>query len=140
MLLIRTSSMSFSPLQWIYWYDKPSVYRGEPEIEFFRRVPTVWDETRVVHGEIGKYATIARRQGDDWFVGTINNSEKRTLSLKLAFLNRGKRSLANIYADDPSVDTATHVRIDRRAVDAGSTLDIPLMAGGGQAIWISAVD
>ena len=52
--------ISFSPLQWIFWYDKPSAYHGEPEVEFFRHVPTVWDDTKVINGEIGKFATIAR--------------------------------------------------------------------------------
>ena len=64
--------VSYSPLQSIFWYDKPSEYHGEPEIEFFQHVPTVWDDTKVINGEIGKFATIARRSGDDWFVRTIN--------------------------------------------------------------------
>jgi len=67
----------FSPLQFLYWYDKPGIAPGknvdlkgttnmigdEPELEFFNNVPTVWDETRVLTGEISKYGVIARRSG-----------------------------------------------------------------------------
>lgn len=130
--------VSFSPLQWIFWYDRPSQYRGEPEIEFFREVPTVWDETRVIHGRIGEFATIARRKADAWFVGTINAGEPRTLQLPLTFLPPGKSYTAHLYFDDPAATTATKVGIATRTVDATVTLDIPLLANGGQAIWIES--
>src|SRR4029078_11093383 len=51
--------VSFSPMQWLYWYDRPSQYQEVPhEIEFWVHLPTVWDNTKVVHGKIGQYATI----------------------------------------------------------------------------------
>ena len=129
--------VSFSPLQWIFWYDRPSMYNGEPEVEFFRKVPTVWDDTKVIHGQIGQYATIARRSGEDWFIGTINNSQARQLQIPLSFLNSGKSYVAHIYADDPTVQTRTQVGIQTRPVDAKTTLDVPLLPGGGQAVWIT---
>jgi alpha-glucosidase len=129
--------VSYSPLQWIFWYDRPSMYNGEPEIEFFRQVPTVWDETKVVNGKIGQYATIARRSGDDWFVGTINSSEPRQLPVPLTFLAEGRKYTAHIYSDDDTVTTRTKVGIQTRPVDAKTTLDVPLHAGGGQALWIT---
>ena len=66
----------FSPLQFLYWYDKasPSLekkdglwgstnYIGdEPELEFFNNVPTVWDETKVLYAKIGEYGVIARKK------------------------------------------------------------------------------
>ncbi|MBN2514208.1 MAG: glycoside hydrolase family 97 catalytic domain-containing protein [Sedimentisphaerales bacterium] len=128
--------VSFSPLQWIYWYDKPGMYKDEPEVEFFRQVPTVWDETKVIGGEIGKFAIIARRSGDSWFIGAINNSQPRRLTLPLDFLDRNRAYTASIYSDDQAVPTRTRVRIDRRPVESGTILDVPLAAGGGQAVWI----
>jgi alpha-glucosidase len=128
--------ISYSPLQWIFWYDRPALYHGEPEVEFFRVVPTVWDETKVVQGEIGKFATLARRHGESWFVGTINNSEPRTLSVALDFLPRGRKFTAHIYADDDTVATATKVSVKTSEVDASTTLEVPLHAAGGQAIWL----
>jgi alpha-glucosidase len=129
--------VSFSPLQWIFWYDRPSEYGGEPEIEFFRRVPTVWDETKVVNGRIGQFATIARRSGQDWFIGTINNSEARELEIPLSFLPRNAQYTARIFADDAEVQTRTKVGIETHAVTAGTTLKARLRPGGGQAIWIT---
>lgn len=129
--------VSFSPLQFIFWYDKPSDWHGEPEIEFFRQVPTVWDETKVLNGEIGKYATIARRHGDDWFIGAINDREPRTLKILLTFLAPGRQYRAHVYADDDSVPTRTHVLVTNRAVDAQTILEMPLKPAGGEAVWLS---
>jgi alpha-glucosidase len=128
--------VSFSPIQTILWYDRPTAYRGEPEIEFFREVPTVWDETRVLDGRIGEFAVIARRSGRRWFIGAINAKEPRTLQAPLSFLAPGAKYVAHVYADDPNAPTATKVGVSKRAVDANTALQIPLGANGGQAIWI----
>jgi alpha-glucosidase len=133
---LAMSVISFSPLQWIFWYDRPDMYHGEPEIEFFREVPTVWDETRVIHGEIGKYATIARRSGNEWFVGTINGSSARNLEIPLSFLSPNKEWIARVYLDDGKVDTRTQVGIKDHIVNNTSMLDAQLVPSGGQAIWI----
>jgi len=129
--------VSFSPLQWIFWYDKPSDYHGEPEVEFFRQVPTVWDDTQVVNGKIGEFATIARRRGAEWFVGTINNRVPRTLPVSLSFLPAGQRFVAHVYADDDTVATRTHVALVTHEVDSTTILSVPLASGGGQAIWLT---
>ncbi len=128
--------VSFSPLQWIFWYDRPAQYHGEPEVEFFRAVPTVWDETRVLQGSIGEFAVLARRKGDAWFLGTINASAPRTLRVPLAFLAAGRKYVAHVYSDDASARTATKVGVATRPVDATSTLEVPLIANGGQAVWL----
>jgi alpha-glucosidase len=129
--------VSFSPVQWIFWYDRPSMYEGEPEVEFFRAIPTVWDETRVLAGEVGQFATVARRRGNDWFIGTINGADAHTLDLKLDFLPAGVPYTANIYADDATAGARTHVRIDRQDVDATMTLPVLLLPTGGHALWLS---
>lgn len=131
--------VSFSPLQWIYWYDSPGEYNDEPEVEFFRHVPTVWDETKVTNGEIGKFASIARRSGDNWFIGTINSSEPRQLKIPLDFLDEDKKYTASIYSDDETAQTKTKVGIVRREVDSYTVLEVPLIAAGGQAVWIKPV-
>jgi len=129
--------VSFSPLQWIFWYDRPDMYHGEPEVEFFRKVPTVWDDTRVLNGKIGEYATIARQSGDDWFIGTINNSEPRQLQIPLAFLAKGRDYVAHLYSDDDAVQTRTRVGVQTRSVNSQTTLEVSLRAAGGQAVWIT---
>ena len=79
------SVLYYSPLQFVFWYDKPSDYQGEPEMEFFENLPTVWDTTKVILGDIGKYAAIARKSNDRWFLGCITNNEGRTLDIPLDF-------------------------------------------------------
>ncbi len=131
--------ISYSALQAILWYDRPGMYHGEPEVEFFREVPTVWDETKVIAGKIGEYASIARRSGDDWFIGSINNSQPRQLELPLTFLAGGRKYLAHVYSDDESAPTRTHVSVQTRSVDSQTTVTANLLPGGGQAVWIQAV-
>jgi len=129
----------YSPLQFLYWYDKPSDVQDEPELAFFDNVPTVWDDTKILGGEIGKYASIARRKGNDWFVGTITNTEKRAVDIPLSFLTPGKKYEASIYYDDPGASVRTKVGIKRVKVNASTILDARLIASGGQAIWIKAL-
>jgi alpha-glucosidase len=139
----------FSPLQFIYWYDKPVPagmeaelagkpnYLGdEPELEFFDNVPTTWDQTKVIHAKIGEYGVIARRNGEDWFVGAINGDKPVSLDISFEFLTPGKMYTARIYSDDPAVETRTRVRIDSIAVDSNSRYRAELKPGTGTAMHI----
>jgi alpha-glucosidase len=124
----------YSPLQLLFWYDQPSAYAGEPEIEFFDRVPTVWDETRVLDGRIGEFATIARRSGADWFVGTITSDAAREVAVPLAFLSVGKTYTAHLY-ENGTAKNAVNIRTE--SVTTATTLRAHLPAAGGQAIWLT---
>lgn len=130
----------YSPLQTLFWYDKPSHYNGEPEIEFFEALPAAWDKTRVLNGEIGEYITIARKKGDDWFLGAITNNEERNLEIPLDFLSDGKSYKAHVYVDDPKVKTTTKVKVERvKNVNSKDKLKVSLLASGGYALWLEAV-
>ena len=120
----------------MYWYDLPSDSQDEPELEYFDNISTVWDDTRVLDGEIAKYITIARRKGEEWFVGTITNNDARDLKIALSFLTPGKKYEANIYYDDSNSKVRTKISIKRITVNASTVLDSKLIASGGQAIWI----
>ena len=140
----------FSPLQFMYWYDKasPSLekkdglwgttnYIGdEPELEFFDNVPTVWDDTKVLYSKIGEYGVIARRRGNDWFIGGINGEKAVELEIDFSFLETGKKYLAKIYSDDPAVQTRTHVRIDTLEIGSESVYRAKLAANNGIAFHI----
>ena len=111
--------------------DSPSNYSKETEcMEFISTVPTVWDETRALCGEVGKYIAMARRSGDDWYVGCMTDWNERTLTLDLSFLPQGVYSV-ELYRDG--------VNADRRASDyKKEVFDLPLngllkvkMAPGG---------
>ncbi len=140
----------FSPLQFLYWYDrlvpagreyelsdKPNYLSDEPEMEFFDKVPTVWDETKVLHSRIGEYGVIARRKGDEWFIGGINGSQSRELDIDFSFLTRGKKYMAKIYTDDPSAGTRTNVRIDLIEVTGDDVYKAVLASNNGIAMYLS---
>jgi alpha-glucosidase len=100
----------------------------------------VWDETRVVDGAPGQSVTIARRKGDEWFVGSITNNDARRIQLPLSFLPKlpnGRRFIATVYADDAAVPTRTRVGVRTLKVGADDVLTLNLPASGGQAIWLS---
>lgn len=126
----------YSPLQYMYWYDKPSDSQDEPELEFFDRLPVVWDDTKVILGRIGEYASVARRSGEEWFVGTITNNDPRDLKIDFNFLPAGKEFEASVYSDDVNVKSRTRVGVTRLRVNSESSLNLRLPASGGQAIWI----
>lgn len=127
----------YSPLQFLFWHEKPADIQGEPEIKLWDNVPTVWDETRVLDGQIGEFIIIARRSGNSWFVGALTNQIERNLNISLNFLKPDVKYFAKIYSDDPADTTSrTKVKIQTRGVDSQTTLEANLIASGGQAIWI----
>jgi alpha-glucosidase len=130
------SVVYYSPIQFLYWYDQPSAYQGEPEIEFFDKVKTVWDDTKVLNGEVGEYITVARRSGNEWFVGSITNKQARKISVPTAFLEKGKKYFVKIYQDDEQVQTRTKVSVTEKKIKAGETLNFDLKASGGVALYI----
>jgi alpha-glucosidase len=128
----------YSPAMFLFWYDRPSAYGGEPEIAFWERLPTVWDDTRVLDAVIGEYVTVARRSGNVWFVGSLTNEDARVLEIPLQFLSEGVTYDAEIYSDSPPVDTGrTHVLSERCTMDAGVAVRAELAPGGGHAMRLS---
>lgn len=117
--------------------DSPSAYMKEAECtEFLSAVPTVWDETRVLNGKIGDYVTIARRSGNDWYVGGMTDWDERDMSVSLSFLGAGEYELT-IFRDGVNAGRAAcdYVRETRR-VTADDTLKLHLAPGGGWAAKI----
>jgi len=132
----------YSPL--VMAADLPENYEKYPAaFKFIRDVPTDWSDTRVVNGEVGEYATIARkaRGSQDWYVGAVTDGQARTLALPLGFLDAGKRYVAEIYRDGDAADYRSERRFDlvteTKLVAAGDTLQLKLAPGGGQAIRFS---
>jgi alpha-glucosidase len=129
----------YSPLQHLFWYDKPADSQDEPELAFWDSIPTVWDETKVLTGEIGQYVSVARRSGEKWFVGAITNNEARNMEMSFSFLTPGNEYEATIYYDDPSSEIRTHVGIQKKIVNNKTKLTLNLLASGGQAIEIKPI-
>jgi len=77
---------------------------------------------------------IARRHGDEWFIGCMNAGQPRTLDVRLDFLPADQLFDAHIYSDDPTVDTRTKVRVTRQQVSSDSVLKAAMTAQGGMAV------
>ena len=71
------------------------------QFQFIKDVPTDWEQTLMINGEPGDYATIARkdRHSDDWYVGSITDENARALQLPLKFLDPNRTYTAQIYRD-----------------------------------------
>lgn len=133
----------YSPIQMAA--DLPYNYEKRPDaFQFIKDVPTDWEETVGVNGEIGDYVTIARkdRRSEDWYVGAVTDEKARKLAIKLDFLNDGRTYLATIYRDGDKADWKTNPEalvIERREMRKGDTLKIRLAAGGGAAIRFAPI-
>jgi hypothetical protein len=136
---LALAAIYYSPIQTMYWYDKPAYSNNEPELEFWDKIATSWDETKVLKGKPGEFISTARRKGDDWFMGTITNNDARTLSLTFDFLPKGKKYTATIYSDDDAVQTKTKVGVQKKVITSTTVLEIKLKPSGGQAIWLTPV-
>jgi alpha-glucosidase len=121
-----------SPLSMVS--DYPEIYDHKPEMEFIDKVPTVWDETKVVNGDPSQYITIVRRHGGDWYLGAMTNWDARDLQVPLTFLGGGQFE-AQIFADGADADKVpTSVAISKKQVKAGDKLMIHLASGGGAGV------
>jgi alpha-glucosidase len=93
------SVILFSPLQHIFWYGQPFLYTKKEEIEFFKDLPTVWDDFKIIDGEPGEHFTIARKSGKKWYLAAACFSA-RELKVNFDFLDPKKKYTAVFYEDD----------------------------------------
>jgi alpha-glucosidase len=127
----------YSPLQMAA--DLVENYRDQPAFQFIEDVPVDWEETRVLHGKIGDYITVVRkdRHSDNWYLGSITDENARKLYISLSFLPTDKKFVAEIYADATNADWKTNplaIDIRKVMVDQNTQYQIQLASGGGQAI------
>lgn len=127
----------YSPIQMLA--DLPENYEGNPAFQFLKDVPTDWEDTKVLNGEIGEYITTVRKDvhSADWYLGSITNEKARDLEVSLDFLDADAQYEAEIYADAEGTDE-THnpakVSITKQNVTAKDKLTLKLGASGGTAI------
>ena len=124
-----------APLQMLA--DSPTKYEREQECtDFIAQVPTVFDETIAIDGEMGEYTVLARRKGDIWYVAALTDWTPRDIQLSLSFLPEGTYT-ADIFADGVNAEKeATDYKHSRQSVTRSTKLDIHLASGGGWAARI----
>lgn len=128
-----------SPLQMLA--DTPTKYRKNPEVmPFLSAVPTTWDETKVLHAEVGDAIVIARRNGKKWFLGALTDWDARDITVKLDFLGSGKYNM-RYWADGPdAANEPTDTAIGKKDVSTNSQLTIKLAPGGGYAAILEPIE
>ena len=126
--------------------DTPENYAKYPRsFKFIRDVPTDWQDTRVLGGEVGDYVTIARkvRGGQDWYLGAVGDEQARTVTFSFDFLTPGKRYRAEIYRDGDDADYRTDKRhsivIETKVVTAKDRMTLRLAPGGGAAVRLHLI-
>ena len=117
--------------------DAPTAYMQEPECtDFIAKVPTVWDETRILDGKVGEYIVTAKRKGNTWYIGAITDWNARTISIDLKALGITTGSVI-MFVDGPN---AHRKGIDYQkktmAVPADGKLSLELAPGGGAVIVV----
>lgn len=117
--------------------DNPSNYMNEKECtEFIASVPTIWDNTISLNGEIGKYITITRQKDDVWYIGSLTNWDERTLELDLSFLGEGKYK-AEVFRDGINANkVAKDYKKEDIDIPSDRKLKISMAQGGGYVIKI----
>jgi alpha-glucosidase len=116
--------------------DAPENYKNQIGVDFLKKVKTMWDDTRIVNGQIGEYITSVRRSGKEWFIGSMTNSEARTLDVTLDFLGEGKYKLI-AFEDAPDADVNAEKAVrTAKTVKKGDVVTIKMVSGGGYAAWI----
>ena len=143
----------YSPWQFLYWYDRPIGSPGKAggagssegliveneELGFYDALPVVWDETKVLEGEIGEYATIARKNGDNWFIGSLVANADRKVEISLSFLDEGYEYEAVFYVQNKEDLKHGTVRIEKLTVNQQSVISKKLLNNSGLAIIIKKV-
>ena len=119
--------------------DLPENYEGKPAFQFVRDLVADWDESEVLHAEVGDFFTIVRKAkgSPNWFLGSATDENPRELQAPLSFLEDNKTFVAAIYADGPGADWQRNpypVTIQKVLVTKDMTLPLKLAPGGGAAI------
>ena len=133
----------YSPLQMAA--DLPENYAKYMDaFQFIRDVACDWDDSRYLEAEPADYITVARKAKgtDNWFVGGKCDEQGHLTTLKLDFLDKGRKYEATIYADAKDAHYETNPKaytITRKTVKAGQTLKLQQAPGGGFAISIVAL-
>ena len=124
-----------APLQMLA--DSPTRYEKEqPSTDFISQIPTTFDETVAIDGQMGEYLVLARRKGTTWYVGAMTNWTARDITLPLHFLSPGAHEALMVTDGVNAQKNATDHVIKTQTVKSGDRLQLHLAPGGGMAAII----
>lgn len=121
---------------YLAWNGNGSHGKGGEEIEFLKRLPATWDQTKVLKAEIGEYLIVARKSGNNWYIGSISGDNAYNPDISLDFLDPGKKYKATLFLDDPEKFTARIFPAKKQEAFVVSTdkIKLPMEKAGGCAI------
>ncbi len=111
--------------------EHPRHVLGQPGSDFLRIVPTVWDDTRFLDGYPGEFIVMAKRSGDAWFLGAMNNEVERTVDISTDFLPAGEYELEYWEDAGDAGKNPVKIRKSRTVMRAGKTVKVHMANGGG---------
>jgi alpha-glucosidase len=111
--------------------DHPDNILNKAGADFLKIVPTVWDDIKFIGGTPDSYVALAKRSGDTWFVGVMNNSVGKKISLALDFLPEGTYEM-NVWADGKNANKdPKELLLKKQTVKKGDVIKIELANNGG---------
>lgn len=125
-----------APLQMLC--ESPTIYYKEQEtVDFITQIPTVWDETVVLEGAVSDYIVLARRKGDNWYLGAMTDWTARDFEIDLSFLEKGNYTLQGYQDGVNASRNAQDYKIIKQDVDQNTKLKLKLSSGGGYSAIIT---
>ncbi len=125
---------------WVVLPDSPEEYLKKDDLfDCIRKMPAQFDGFKVLDAEIDEFVSIARKSGEDWFIGSLTNREARTIKIDFSFLPEGNKYEATFYEDTEDthfLDKREAYKIRKQSVDSNSVVEITMAPGGGNAIYI----
>ena len=117
--------------------DAPTAYRQEPECtELIASIPTVWDETLMLGGQIGQYVVTAKRKGSVLYIGALTNWNKRSFELDLTKSGITSGTIT-MFVDGPNAHRkGVDYQKKEIPVPADGKLTLELAPGGGAVVII----
>ena len=116
--------------------DHPDNILNKAGADFLKIVPVVWDDIKYLGGYPGNFVAIAKRSGETWFIGVMNNSIGKSINLKLDFLPAGSYA-AEIWADTKNSDKdPKELNKANKAVKAGDEIKVTMAKNGGSVLVI----
>jgi alpha-glucosidase len=126
----------YAPLQMLC--DAPTAYEKYPDIlAFLSKVPVSWDDTVPIAGKMGEYVVVARRKGNDWYIGGLTNWDERTIEINLADFASGTYQAEMVIDGVNANRMASDYQVVKREVSSADKLKITMKKGGGFAIHLN---
>lgn len=119
--------------------DAPSNYEHYPSnVKYMAQVPTTWDETQNIQGKMGEYIVTARRKGNKWYIGGLNNWTARDITLDLKELIGAKEKITlELFKDGINADKKATDFVHHKEQEANTLQKIHMAPGGGFALIVT---